>query len=249
MAARIINITPDTSGLGDAALLDVGTVAGTVAAGDDARFAGTVDVVSNVATARILGRTTSGSGDSEELTAAQARGLLGVAPAPRLTVTGQYTASGSSSTTSGLTNNRLYYIPVHVPRDLTFTRLAVNQIATGSAGAGSVGKFGIYNSTSDLPAAAFDLPAGTIDLETGTGLKYVSGSWALTAGVWWISFVAQVTSGSPTFGTAIPAFPVPSSDTTNHGSKFQNTVTGTLPDPAVPGAANTTSGPIIFIYV
>lgn len=39
---------------------------------------GTVDVVSNVATARILGRTTAGSGDSEELTAAQVRTLLNV---------------------------------------------------------------------------------------------------------------------------------------------------------------------------
>lgn len=38
----------------------------------------TVDVVSNVATARILGRVTSGSGDSEELTAAQVRTLLAV---------------------------------------------------------------------------------------------------------------------------------------------------------------------------
>lgn len=37
---------------------------------------GTVDVVSNVASSRILGRTTAGSGDSEELTAAQARTLL-----------------------------------------------------------------------------------------------------------------------------------------------------------------------------
>lgn len=37
-----------------------------------------VDVVSNVATARLLGRTTAGSGDSEELTAAQARTLLNV---------------------------------------------------------------------------------------------------------------------------------------------------------------------------
>lgn len=41
---------------------------------------GTVDVVSNVAQDRILGRTSSGSGDSEELTAAQARTLLGVEP-------------------------------------------------------------------------------------------------------------------------------------------------------------------------
>src|SRR5690349_17816448 len=39
---------------------------------------GTVDVVSNVATSRILGRITAGSGDSEELTAAQVRALLNV---------------------------------------------------------------------------------------------------------------------------------------------------------------------------
>lgn len=38
---------------------------------------GTVDVVSNVAQDRILGRVSSGSGDSEELTAAQVRTLLG----------------------------------------------------------------------------------------------------------------------------------------------------------------------------
>lgn len=40
---------------------------------------GTVDVVSNVAQDRILGRTSAGSGDSEELTAAQTRTLLNVA--------------------------------------------------------------------------------------------------------------------------------------------------------------------------
>ena len=37
---------------------------------------GTVNVVSNVATQRILGRTSAGSGDSEELTAAQTRTLI-----------------------------------------------------------------------------------------------------------------------------------------------------------------------------
>lgn len=39
---------------------------------------GTVDVVSNVATGRLLGRITAGSGDSEELTAAQVRTFLNV---------------------------------------------------------------------------------------------------------------------------------------------------------------------------
>ncbi len=43
---------------------------------------GTVDVVSNVAQDRILGRTASGSGDSEELTAAQTRSLLGLSIEP-----------------------------------------------------------------------------------------------------------------------------------------------------------------------
>jgi hypothetical protein len=41
--------------------------------------AGTVDVVSNVATDRILGRTTAGSGDSEQLTASEVRTLINVA--------------------------------------------------------------------------------------------------------------------------------------------------------------------------
>jgi hypothetical protein len=232
---------------------------------------GTVDVVSNVAQDRILGRTASGSGNSEELTAANVktflgisataetllddastaamRTTLGVAPPGRLTVTGQYTASTTiASATSGLTNNRLYYVPILVPRDTTFTRLGVNQVATGSAGASSVGKFGVYNNTSDLPAASFDLPAGTIDLTTGTGLKYVSGSWALTAGIWWVAFVAQITSGSPTFGTAAPAIVVSSSDTTHNGVKFEGSVSGSLPSTATPGAANTTSPPIIYLY-
>ncbi len=40
---------------------------------------GGVDVLSNVATARIIGRTTAGSGDSEELTASATRTLLNVA--------------------------------------------------------------------------------------------------------------------------------------------------------------------------
>lgn len=43
---------------------------------------GTVDVVSNVAQDRLLGRTSSGSGDSEELTAAQSRTLLGLSIEP-----------------------------------------------------------------------------------------------------------------------------------------------------------------------
>lgn len=38
MADRIIEVSPELSVLGDSATLDVGTTAGTVAAGDDDRF-------------------------------------------------------------------------------------------------------------------------------------------------------------------------------------------------------------------
>jgi hypothetical protein len=43
---------------------------------DNLSLGGTVDVVSNVATSTILGRTTAGSGNSEELTPASTRTLL-----------------------------------------------------------------------------------------------------------------------------------------------------------------------------
>lgn len=49
------------------------------AAWEPAPSGGTVDVLSNVATSTILGRVTAGSGDSEELTAAQVRTLINVA--------------------------------------------------------------------------------------------------------------------------------------------------------------------------
>jgi len=74
----------------DASQITTGTVAqdrlGTGSAGAGAKFladdqtyktvSGTVDVVSNVATSTILGRTTAGSGDSEELSASTVRTLL-----------------------------------------------------------------------------------------------------------------------------------------------------------------------------
>jgi len=62
--------------------LDQSVVSGAAPVFDGTNFtnipAGTVDVVSNVATARILGRTTAGSGDSEELTASATRTFLNV---------------------------------------------------------------------------------------------------------------------------------------------------------------------------
>jgi hypothetical protein len=56
---------------------------------------GTVDVVSNVATSKILGRVTGGSGDSEELTAAQVRTLINVEDGADVTDATNVTAAGA----------------------------------------------------------------------------------------------------------------------------------------------------------
>ena len=56
---------------------------------------GGVDVLSNVATDRIIGRTTAGSGDSEELTAAAARTLLNVEDDADKTDTANVEAAGA----------------------------------------------------------------------------------------------------------------------------------------------------------
>ena len=57
--------------------------------------AGTVDVVSNVATARLLGRTTAGSGDSEELTKAASLTFLNVEDGADVTDTANVTSAGA----------------------------------------------------------------------------------------------------------------------------------------------------------
>jgi hypothetical protein len=70
---------------------------------DNLSLGGTVDVVSNVAADRILGRVTSGSGNSEELTAAQVRSLLG-----QPTVLIGTTVLGSDTTTVEFTGLSAY---------------------------------------------------------------------------------------------------------------------------------------------
>jgi len=69
---------------------------------------GTVDVVSNVASARILGRTTSGSGDSEELTAAQAWTILDDSgPASAMSWSQTLTTTGYGSQTASATDGKV----------------------------------------------------------------------------------------------------------------------------------------------
>jgi len=81
LAASAVQPGDDANTLGSGAATDgyILTADGAGnAAWEAAPSGGTVDVVSNVAQDRILGRVTAGSGDSEELTAAQVRTLINV---------------------------------------------------------------------------------------------------------------------------------------------------------------------------
>lgn len=98
-----------TAGTLGTARLGTGTAnSGTYLRGDQtwaAAGATTVDVVSNVATSTILGRTTAGSGDSEELTPSATMGLLSGSAAASFSVNSQkITAVGTpTASTDGAT--------------------------------------------------------------------------------------------------------------------------------------------------
>jgi hypothetical protein len=167
---------------------------------------------------------------------------------PSLLVSGQYTSGSSVSTgNAGVTANRLYYQPIYVPRTVTVDRIAVNHAAT-TAGAGSVMRLGIYTSTNDLPSTLL-LDAGTVDLTTAAALKTVTINQQLTAGIYWLAAVGQITSGSPTFATGNPGMHVPDAGGTFTGVKFEANVTGSLPATATPGTSNTTQPPLIYLRI
>jgi hypothetical protein len=168
---------------------------------------------------------------------------------PSLIVAGSYVATSFNSTgNSGVTSNRLFYLPIYVTRTTSFDRIGINHAAT-TAGAGSIVRLGIYNSTNDLPSTLV-LDAGFVDLTTAAAYKEVtiSPSQSLGVGVYWLAAVAQVTSGSPTFVTGTPIMPVPSSLSTFNGAKFEAGVSGALPATAtIVGTANATQPPVIFL--
>lgn len=160
-------------------------------------------------------------------------------------VTQQYTANTSNaSTTSGITSNRLYYLPYLITTSTTFDRIAIEHLGA-VGGASSVVRLGIYSSTSSLPSTLV-LDAGTIDLTTAIAFKTITINQTLTPGLYFLAVVAQVTSGSPTFRTAPPTIVTPDTANINSGSKFE-TATGTLPSTATPGASNTTTIPIAWM--
>ena len=111
-----------------------------ITAGGDGGGSGTVDHVSNVATGAILGRATAGTGNSEELTASQARTVMGLGTAATTPATDYLQAGSGFNTADGwlkldgdgtVPDNR---IPASIARD-SEVAAAVAALVDSSPGA------------------------------------------------------------------------------------------------------------------
>ena len=94
---------------------------------------GTVDKLSNVTQDRILGRTSSGSGDSEELTAAQVRSLLGVPT----TAEAATAAQGAKADTAVQPARSIAGLDLSVDRTAAALRSALGVYVVGGQGLGT----------------------------------------------------------------------------------------------------------------
>jgi len=125
--------------------------------------------VSNVATSRVLGRVTGGSGDSEELTAAQVRTLINVADGATANTAG--IASGNVATfTSGVADNDFLKVDGTSIEGRsaaqTLSDIAAMPIAggtfTGSVGFSGTGTFTAPRAHVEAPAASGNPLSSTI---------------------------------------------------------------------------------------
>ena len=169
---------------------------------------------------------------------------------PSMFIDGQYTCTSiSTSGNSSTNNNRLWYIPLYVTRQLILDRIGMNHTHSTSIGAGSVVRLGVYSSseTDDSPYALI-LDAGTIDLTSPPDFKVIAINLLLEPGLYWLGCVAQETSGHADFQTThLLGYQVPDAMATLNGTKFQNNVTGSLPSLASPGVGNATQPPCVFV--
>jgi hypothetical protein len=227
--------TGDTTAAHAASAISVGTLNGNLSAVsgtdveqalqavDNLSLGGTVDVVSNVATNTILGRVTAGSGNSEELTAAQTRTLLGVAAATPVGASTwnsvqNYSLPGvmydALNNAFALTANTIRYMPFRVPDGTT---LAVDRIwfEVTTNVAASNARIGVWAADINWQPTGAPLIDATATTATN-GAKNITVSATLSAGRYIAGIVsdaniscragiARVSWGSDHSGTAVAA--------------------------------------------
>ncbi len=145
---------------------------------------------------------------------------------------------GAASSTLAAAADFIYVVPFIVPNTGTYTRISVHVQAAGSNNM----RLGIYSDTNGVPNALV-LDAGTVSVAS-TGQKNITISQSLSAGVYWLAFLAQ--SG----GTSIFAAPAAgvnnilgmSDSSTPIGALRRSFTYGALPNPF--GTAPTAIGSV-----
>lgn len=143
-------------------------------------------------------------------------------------VTGQYYAPPGPTSSGTRAAGRQTFIPFFLAKDTTFDRIACNVLTVSSSG--SVVRLGIYNDNAGTPGTLV-LDAGTVVGDSGTGVKAITISQALTAGVYWLSACGQGGVTSPTMdgytGNAILPYGPSLAATLRQGFGFyQDSITG-----------------------
>lgn len=164
------------------------------------------------ATSRILGRTTAGAGDVEELTGAQALTIAGGAAA---VARGRFNGNsinyyltpgmGTANTNSSLnlTANVIAYVPMLIDTQITLDQLAC-EITTNVAASNL--RLGIYNADTDWQPTSLVVDSGVISGAT-TGVKTASVSTVLAPGRYLAAFLSDAAVGlRAARGTSIQAY-------------------------------------------
>ena len=176
---------------------------------------------------------------------------------PQRFESGDYLFPPALSTQTGNANSGfLVCYPIFLPT-LTIDRIGCE--VTAAAGAGSLGRLGIYNSSAstNYPSTLL-LDAGTVSVSS-TGKREATINQSITQGIYWIAYLADTVSGSaPTLRqfNAVPMFNFRKNQNDsvfqyNGGYRAGSVASGSLPSPFPSGATllDIGSGGIHIIYL
>lgn len=113
---------------------------------------------------------------------------------PQRFESGDYLVPPTLTTTTGNANSGfLVTFPIFLP-SVTVDRIGIE--VTSAGGAGSLGRLGIYNSssTSNYPDTRL-LDAGTVSVSS-TGKREATISQTITQGIYWLAYLADTVSGT-----------------------------------------------------
>ena len=176
---------------------------------------------------------------------------------PQRFESGDYLFPPALTTQTGNANSGfLVCYPIFLPT-LTIDRIGCE--VTAAAGAGSLGRLGIYNSSAstNYPSTLL-LDAGTVSVSS-TGKREATINQSITQGIYWIAYLADTVSGSaPTLRqfNAVPMFNFRKNQNDsvfqyNGGYRAGSVASGSLPSPFPSGATllDIGGGGIHIIYL